>query len=154
MKTQLKALDATDPARRVKGFSPPSSEHDLPITPVHEQLVPETKDTFAPTMKTQLKALDATDPATVLVVRGVSKLGVNLSETLCDYFSSYGVVEAVHIPYTLKKCGYKGRKRSRQVKTVNRDEGVGLETRAPGRCFIVMSTAEARNDILASSAEH
>lgn len=145
----------TEQSGNVKGFSPPSSEHDVPIiprqSPQNDQLFPEAKHTFAPTMKTQLKALDATDPATVLVVRGVSSLGVNLTETMCDYFSSYGVVEAVHIPYTLKKCGYKGRRRSRQV---NRDEGVGLETRAPGRCFVVMSTADARDEILASSAEH
>jgi len=100
-----------------------------------------------PTMKTQLQALDLEDPMTVLIARGVSKLGINAGEALRDYFSSYGVVKAVHIPYTFKK-----RKRSHHAEGAG--GGGGRETRAPGRCFIVMSTSEERNEILENSAEH
>jgi hypothetical protein len=103
-----------------------------------------------PTMKTQLQALDLEDPMTVLIARGVSKLGINAGDALRDYFSSYGVVKAVHIPYTFKK-----RKRSHHAEGAGGGGGGGRETRAPGRCFIVMSTSQERNEILENAGhEH
>jgi hypothetical protein len=104
-----------------------------------------------PTMKTQLKALDNKDPATVFIARGISKLGFNAGNALDEYFSAYGQVESVHFPYTFKKCG--GNK-NRKKHTSQGGVGEGRETRAPGRCFIVMSTADERNDILGKDIEH
>lgn len=106
----------------------------------------------APTMKTQLRALDLEDPATILIVRGISKLGLSADDTLSDYFGSFGTVKAVHIPHTFKKCGCKNRKKNK--KNVEAAQNANRETRAPGRCFIVMDTSEQRNHILTSAVEH
>jgi len=109
----------------------------------HDQAV---EDIVAPTMKTQLRALDLEDPETVIIARGISKLGLTADETLKLYFARFGVVKAVHIPHTFKK-----RKRCKHAADT---DASARETRAPGRCFIVMSSPEERIRILAHATQH
>jgi len=103
----------------------------------------DSPDMGTPTLKTQLAALDKEDPDAVLIARGISKLGLSAGETLRDYFAKYGIVTAVHIAYAFKK---QNRSKIQQ--------GTPRQTRAPGRCFIVMSSAQERLKILTESTEH
>lgn len=148
-------------AGNVTGASSTAADHDdqdpllLPLHSVDREQATrkESTDSVTPTMKTQLQALDLEDPMTVLIARGVSKLGLEAGDVLRDYFGAYGLVKAVHVPYTFKKCGYKKRKPSTHGAAGAAALG-GRETRAPGRCFIVMSTAAERNQILEHASEY
>lgn len=112
----------------------------LPLSP-KRQPSPEgaNADMVIPTMKTQLQALDSEDPEAVIIVRGISKLGLSAGETLRDFFAAFGNVKAIHIPHTFKKKALKRNSR---------------EPRAPGRCFIVMSVPEERTKILAEATQY
>jgi len=117
-----------------RSVSPP------PLSP-NEQTSTEiaNMDMGIPTMKNQLQALDSEDPATVIIARGISKLGLSADETLRHFFAKFGNIKAVHIPHTFKK---KAKKRN------------SCEPRAPGRCFIVMSTQEERAKIFAEATQY
>jgi len=125
-------------ARYASGGAPPTPENKA----FDSQLV--NKDTWTPTMKTQLQALDLEDPQAVIIARGISKLGLSAGESVRHFFSTFGNVKAVHIPYTFKK-------RKQRGPDVN---GSAREIRSPGRCFIVMSSPEERSRILADSKEY
>lgn len=126
-------------------LSPPSKYTSLSAASIqeHDQAL---KCVGTPTMKTQLRALDLEDPATVIIARGISKLGNSADETLKKYFDRFGAVKAVHIPHTFKKL-----KRSKHGAD---GDASARETRAPGRCFIVMSSPEERTRILAHATVH
>jgi len=111
----------------------------------HAEL-PDTDAVGTPTMKTQLRALDLEDPDAVIIARGISKLGLTAGETLRHYFAAFGEVKGVHIPYTFKK-----RKRSKHTPA---NDASSRETRAPGRCFIVMTYPNERTKILAGAKQH
>jgi len=109
----------------------------------HDQAV---EGIVTPTMKTQLRALDLEDPETVIIARGISKLGLTAGETLKHYFARFGTVKAVHIPHTFKK-----RKRCKHAADA---DASAREIRAPGRCFVVMSSPDERIRILAHATQH
>jgi len=156
------SFGTTESSRLTKGRISNASDHDtssispLPLSkfwqaapeyanPVECQAALANKDIEVPTMKTQLRALELEDPDAVIIARNISKLGLSSGETLRHHFANFGLVKAVHIPYTFKK-----QKRSNLANA----DGSGREIRAPGRGFIVMSTPEERNKILAESKEH
>jgi len=151
----LEGCDALPPG--LESYWPfATSEGDTVVPPRHSASIEQaTVDLVGTaTIKSQLQALELEDAMTVFVVRGVSKLGLNAGDALRDYFGYYGVVKAVHAPATPKKCGSKKVQNAKQHHHVEDVSGRGRQTRAPGRCFVVMSTADERNGILESAAEH
>jgi len=98
----------------------------------------------ASTMKTQLRVLDYEDPISVLVARGITKLGLQSAEFLRAHFNQYGAVKDVHIPFVLKKR----RGTAQHVLDAPRQQ------RVAGRGFVVMETAEDAKKLLAMGVVH
>lgn len=96
------------------------------------------------TMKAQLQALNYENPDTILVARGISKLGYSSGGILTSHFSQYGLVKTVLIP-----DAYKKRKGPQSGNTED-----AREKRIPGRGFIVMTSPEDAAQILAHGPDH
>jgi len=124
--------------------------------PDPEEVYPTPEDLddrgTTPTMKTQLQALDLEDPACVIIVRGTSKLGPSAGETLKDYFSRYGPVKSIHIPFTFKKKKKRTECNGRMPSDAFPDSQ--RPTRAPGRVFVVMESPEHRERVIQDSYVH
>lgn len=95
-------------------------------------------------MKSQLQVLEYEDPASVLVARGITKLGLQSSEFLRAHFSQYGPVEDVHVPFVLKK------RRGNAQHALDAPR----EQRVAGRGFVVMKTAADAQKILQVGRVH
>lgn len=122
-----------------------SNSSQLP-RPVITQLSADGTNTEVgiPTMKNQLQALDLEDPDVVIIARGISKLGLSADETIRRFFGKVGNVKAVYIPHTFKKKALKRTSLEPQPR----------EPRAPGRCFIVMSSPTERTKILSEATQY
>lgn len=99
-------------------------------------------------MKSHLEALRQEDPATILVVRGISKLGFESKEFLTSHFSRYGKVKEIYVSHPAIKV-------KRQVwdrRAYAPDSQ--FRWRVAQTCFVVMYSAEAVAWILAEGEDH
>jgi len=99
------------------------------------------------TMKQQLQALQLEDPATVFIARRINKLGFSSADHLRAYFSHYGEVKDVYVSHSRVKS-------MRPLGERRMPDGTHWRLRAAALGFLVMSTAEARTQILAEGPEH
>jgi hypothetical protein len=78
--------------------------------PVQEPRVPKNQpppgvnmEQYANTLKENLRQLSSLDPKTVILVRKISKLGMNSPQLLEIYFSQFGPVKKVFISHAIEK---------------------------------------------------
>jgi len=106
-------------------------------------LTPSTKDLgdaeAQASWKNQLESLAKENPASILVARGITKLGYESAERLREHFSHLCALKAIHVPYALKK---------------HRPKSKAHKQRVAGRCMIVMNSPEEAARILAQGPEY
>jgi hypothetical protein len=85
-----------------------SSRH--PREPAQEPRMPKNQpppgvnmDQYANTLKENLRQLSSLDPKTVILVRKISKLGMNSPQLLEIYFSQFGPVKKIFISHAIEK---------------------------------------------------
>jgi hypothetical protein len=89
-------------------------------------------------MRMQLQALQAKDPGSVLIARKLHRLGFNSAQKLQEHFSQYGGVKEVLVPHSRVKASPGRRARTRPA-------AIG---------FVVMSSSEAAELVIADGCEH
>jgi len=105
------------------------------------------KDSFCSTdepeaeggLKNQLRSLVHEDPASIIVARGITKLGLHSSDRLQAFFSQLGDLKEVHVPCVFKK------RRGSALSKANKPQ----EPRIAGRCFVVMNSPQEASKIIA-----
>jgi hypothetical protein len=118
------------------------SQNGQAVTP--QKIAGVDDSALVSSMKSQLQSLDGEDPAAVLVARGITKLGLESSERLRQFFSHYGTVKDVHVPFVLKK---------RRGVAKLRPDDAPRQQRVAGRGFVVFSSAVDAARILAMGLE-
>lgn len=108
----------------------------------------ESKPGILQTMKNQLQALDLEDEKACIVVRGITSFGLSSADVMRDYFSKYGLVRTVHVPYAYKKIRGKAKNTKSQIDDDKRPQ------RMAGRCFIVMGDKDEVKQILDEGEQH
>lgn len=104
------------------------------------------EDINTSTMKAQLQALQDEDPSTVVIARRINKLGFQSSESLQEYFSTYGPVKTVHVSHS--------RVKSLRPNGDRRASNAQWRLRAAALGFVVMENADATSQILADGPDH
>jgi hypothetical protein len=90
------------------------------------------RDDTENSLRTNLKKLAAIDTGRIMMVKKISKLGLNSPQILTDYFSKFGAVTEVYVTHAIDK-------RADRLKPRVRPASIG---------FIVMDTAEATSAAL------
>jgi hypothetical protein len=93
------------------------------------------------TMKLLLQTLVQEDPGNIFVCRKINAFGFRSPERLRAYFSKYGGVKGVYVSHS-------------HVKNSRPDTAAPSRLRAASLGFVVMTTPEAVNSILAEGPEH
>jgi len=110
---------------------------------------PADADEEAGGLKNHLKTLVHEDSNSVLIARGITKLGLDSADRLSAHFAAKGCpLKTVHVPCVFKKR--RGSTRSGNSDGVAKPQ----EKRVAGRCFIVMSCPEDAAKVLAEGPEH
>lgn len=99
------------------------------------------------TMKLLLQTLQQEDPGNIFVCRKINAFGFRSPERLRAYFSKYGQVKGVYVSHSHVK-------NTRPVPDQQDDPEVPSRLRAASLGFVVMTTCEAVNSILADGPEH
>jgi len=98
------------------------------------------------TMKSQLQALQCQDPGSIFIARRINRLGFSSPEQLRAHFRRFGEVAAVHVAHSLVKS-------ARQPGAAHGGEAHRRQ-RPAALGFVVMSSCEAAQLILAEGPEH
>jgi hypothetical protein len=95
------------------------------------------RDNTENSLRTNLRKLAAIDTGRIMMVKKISKLGLNSPQILTDYFSKFGAVTEVYVTHAIDK-------RADRLKPRVRPASIG---------FIVMDTAEATSAALSLGTE-
>jgi len=114
----------------------PASGQPTMVKPASQYVVP------GETIRTHLQQLQGVDAARVLLVRKINRLGFESDNILKEHYSWYGNVENVFVSHSRVKATHNSTKKV-----------ISSRVRPSGMGFVVMSTVEEANAILAAGGE-